>query len=138
MPRPRRCSITGGYVYRGPSLWPLEGKYIYGDWCTGDIWALQYSEDGDHINEHLMQSNINITSFGVDENNELFFCGNENIYKLTTDQGDINGDQDINILDVVVLVNLVLDNSFNDSADINSDGTLNVLDIVMLVSIILG
>ncbi len=132
------CSITGGYVYRGPSLWPLEGKYIYGDWCTGDIWALQYSEDGDHINEHLMQSNINITSFGVDENNELFFCGNENIYKLTTDQGDINGDQDINILDVVVLVNLVLDNSFNDSADINSDGTLNVLDIVMLVSIILG
>ena len=132
------CSITGGYVYRGPSLWPLEGKYIYGDWCTGDIWALQYSEDGDHINEHLMQSNINITSFGVDENNELFFCGNENIYKLTTDQGDINGDQDINILDVVVLVNLVLDNSFNVSADINSDGTLNVLDIVMLVSIILG
>ena len=132
------CSITGGYVYRGPSLWPIEGKYIYGDWCTGDIWALQYSEDGDHINEHLMQSNINITSFGVDENNELFFCGNENIYKLTTDQGDINGDQDINILDVVVLVNLVLDNSFNDSADINSDGTLNVLDIVMLVSIILG
>ena len=132
------CSITGGYVYRGPTLWPLEGKYIYGDWCTGDIWALQYSEDGNHVNEHLIQSNINVTSFGVDENNELFFCGNENIYKLTTDQGDINGDQNINILDVVVLVNLVLDNSFNDSADINSDGTLNVLDIVMLVSIILG
>ena len=132
------CSITGGYVYRGPSLWPLEGKYIYGDWCTGDIWSLEYSEDGNHINEHLLQSDINITSFGVDENNELFFCGNENIYKITTDQGDINDDQEINILDIVVLINLVLENGYDSAGDINNDNVLNVLDIVMLVNIILN
>ena len=76
------CSITGGYVYRGPTLWNLTGKYIYGDWCTGDIWALEYSEDGNHVNEHLMVSGINITSFGVDQYNELLICANSNIYKL--------------------------------------------------------
>ena len=132
------CSITGGYVYRGQNVWPLIGKYIYGDWCTGDIWAFEYSEDGNHINEHLLRSNINITSFGVDENNELLFCGNENIYKLTSSQGDLNQDNDLNILDVVLLINFVLENNYNSSGDINNDETLNILDIVQLVNIILN
>ena len=132
------CSITGGYVYRGNSLLGLAGKYIYGDWCTGDIWGLTYSQDGNHINEHLLRSNINITSFGVDENNELFFCGGESIYKLESDQGDLNDDEDINILDVVLLINFILDADYVSSGDINSDDVLNVLDIVLLVNIILN
>ena len=132
------CSITGGYVYRGEDVWPLIGKYIYGDWCTGDIWAFEYSEDGNHVNEHLLRSNINITSFGVDENNELLFCGNENIYKLTSSQGDLNQDNDLNILDVVLLINFVLEDNYNSSGDINNDETLNILDIVQLVNIILN
>ena len=73
------CSITGGYVYRGSSLWSLSGKYVYGDWCTGDIWALTYSNDGDHTNEHLITSGINITSFGIDQNDELLICANSSI-----------------------------------------------------------
>ena len=132
------CSITGGYVYRGNTLWNLEGRYIYGDWCTGDIWSLEYSEEGNHTNEHLITSGINITSFGLDESNELFFCGNESIYKLKSNQGDINEDGDLNILDVVSLINLILDSSYNSIGDINGDSTLNVLDIVLLVNIILG
>ena len=34
------CSITGGYVYRGESMPELQGYYIYGDFCSGNIWAL--------------------------------------------------------------------------------------------------
>ena len=132
------CSITGGYVYRGNTLWPLYGKYIYGDWCTGDIWALTYSDDGNHINEHIITSNINITSFGVDSSNELFICANESIYKLKTDLGDINSDGIINILDVVSIVNLVLGNGYDPIADLNGDESLNILDIVQLVNIILS
>ena len=131
------CSITGGFVYRGDTLFPLEGKYIYGDWCTGDIWALTYSEEGNHINEHLLVTNINITSFGIDQNNELLFCGNEYIYKLISDAGDLNSDGEINILDVVILVNLVLGNNYDSIADLNDDSVLNVLDIVLLVNVIL-
>ena len=132
------CSVTGGYVYRGPSLWSLTGKYIYGDWCTGDIWALNYSDDGYHSNEHLITSGINITSFGVDENNELFICANSNIYKLTSSLGDINSDGDLNVLDIVSLVNIILSNDYSDTADLNSDNTVNILDVVLLVNAILG
>ena len=132
------CSVTGGYVYRGDALWMLEGQYIYGDWCTGDIWALNYDDDfGIAVNTSLLQSDINITSFGLDENNELLFCGNGNIYKLTSDLGDLNQDQQINILDIVLLVNLVLEKGYSEIADINNDNIINILDVIQLLNVIL-
>ena len=116
----------------------LEGKYIYGDWCTGDIWALTYDDNSNQvINTDLLQSGINITSFGTDENNELFFCGNGSIFKITSDLGDLNQDQQINILDIVLLVNLVLENSYDEVGDINDDEILNVLDVIQLLNVIL-
>ena len=141
------CSITGGFVYRGNTIYSLQGKYIYGDWCTGDIWALTYSEDGNHTNEHLMVSGINITTFGLDQNNELLLTGNGNIYKLQSDNenliGDLNYDDQINILDVMQLISFILGNiDFTDEqyilADINPDGAINILDVVQLVNIILS
>jgi len=80
------CSVTGGYVYRGTETPSLNGKYIYGDWCTGDIWALTYYDEENYVNEHLIQSGINISSFGLDQNNELLICANSNIYRLTSDE----------------------------------------------------
>ena len=53
-------------------------------------------------------------------------------------QGDINGDNGLNILDVVTLVNLVLDGELNNCGDMNNDGGLNILDVVILVNSILG
>ena len=132
------CSITGGFVYRGNSISSLIGKYIYGDWCTGDIWTLTYSEDGNHINEHLLLTGINITSFGIDEHNELLFCGTEYLYKLVSNEGDLNNDGDVNILDVIALINFVLSNDYSSTADMNSDNILNILDIILLVNIILS
>ena len=52
-------------------------------------------------------------------------------------QGDINEDGDINIQDVVLLVNLILNNEYNDLVDMNVDDILNVIDAVQLVNIIL-
>ena len=52
--------------------------------------------------------------------------------------GDINGDNSINIQDIVLAVNLVLSGEYNNSADLNSDSTVDVLDIVQLVNIILN
>ena len=52
--------------------------------------------------------------------------------------GDINEDSLVNILDVILTVNLILDNEFNESADLNSDSIIDVLDIVQLVNIILS
>jgi len=37
------CSITGGYVYRGPSIPGLDGRYVYADYCSGRMWTLRAS-----------------------------------------------------------------------------------------------
>ena len=52
--------------------------------------------------------------------------------------GDLNGDDIVNILDIVQLANMVLANDYSESADINSDGLVNILDIVQVTNIILS
>tara|TARA_Y100001970_G_scaffold260935_1_gene343509 strand:+ start:1038 stop:2639 length:1602 start_codon:yes stop_codon:yes gene_type:complete len=52
--------------------------------------------------------------------------------------GDSNGDNLLNVLDVVLLVNLVLAPSYEECADTNGDGILNVLDVVTLVNLVLA
>ena len=58
--------------------------------------------------------------------------------EITFQLGDINGDSSINILDIIEMVNLILENEYNQVVDMNSDNSVNVLDIVIIVEIILG
>jgi glucose/arabinose dehydrogenase len=74
-PRTEGQSITGGYVYRGPSIASLVGKYVYADHLTRHIWALSYA---DTTNEFLADAPNRVSSFGVAENGELFICGYNN------------------------------------------------------------
>ncbi len=54
-------------------------------------------------------------------------------------QGDMNGDGELNILDVVALVNIILsENEPNPLGDMNGDGVYNILDVVIIVNIILS
>lgn len=41
-----RCSISGGSVYRGSAIAGLDGWYLFGDWCSGEVWALEIERDG--------------------------------------------------------------------------------------------
>ena len=52
--------------------------------------------------------------------------------------GDLNDDGEINIVDVVLLVSFILENSINENADLNQDDFINVIDVVLLVDIILN
>ena len=52
-------------------------------------------------------------------------------------QGDINNDGSIDVLDIVVLVNIILSEEFNQFADLNGDGSVDILDVVQLVNMIL-
>ncbi|MBD3290774.1 T9SS type A sorting domain-containing protein [candidate division KSB1 bacterium] len=65
-------SITGGFVYRGARLPELVGKYIYADYVSGRIWALEYDGTGEPSNSLLINTDLNISSFGIDQNNMLY------------------------------------------------------------------
>ena len=127
-------------------------KYIFMDLIDGGPQMFSYNEGE--------------ISIGPYENSELSFMANESnlssssvmlavwpvhheyalkelIYDVAIDSGQNNGDinQDglINILDIVVLVNIILDTSLNSEyADLNNDGEINVIDVVILVNQILG
>jgi glucose/arabinose dehydrogenase len=62
-----RCSITGGYVYRGTRNTVFPGTYIYGDYCTGEIFGWDGSTQ-----TLLLDTNLAISSFGEDEEGELY------------------------------------------------------------------
>ncbi|MGE3960822.1 MAG: sorbosone dehydrogenase family protein [Dehalococcoidia bacterium] len=42
-----RCSVTGGVVARRAAATGVEGAYLYGDYCSGELWALRSDSDGD-------------------------------------------------------------------------------------------
>jgi glucose/arabinose dehydrogenase len=67
-------AITGGFVYRGPSLPSLAGTYIYGDYGSGRIWSLAYDGVNPPVNTELLDTGLNIVSFGIDGNGELYIC----------------------------------------------------------------
>jgi len=52
--------------------------------------------------------------------------------------GDINLDGIVNILDIIMVVNMILDITYDSIADLNEDGEINILDIVIMVNIILS
>ena len=62
-----RCSITGGYVYRGAAGALPGGTYVYGDFCSGEILAW----DGT-AQSVLLDTSLNVSSFGEDEQGELY------------------------------------------------------------------
>ena len=86
---------------------------------------------------------VDMLSFRESDNMVVAATHGRGMYygEFTTDNnivGDINTDNNINVLDVVLLVNWILDNSvYNLIADINSDLFINILDVVELINIIL-
>jgi len=57
------CSVTGGYVYRGAGMPGFTGAYLYGDFCSGRMWA---------SGRELALRVPNLTTFGEDETGELY------------------------------------------------------------------
>jgi glucose/arabinose dehydrogenase len=65
-------SITGGYVYRGPTATSLAGKYIYADYGSGRVWALTY--DGTTATDNFLVDDaaFALSTFGTGSDGELY------------------------------------------------------------------
>lgn len=110
---------------------------------TGDIINIQRMnqniEDG-----YIMQKDPKLHS----HNDKLFYFWSDKrdtffqlFYRKSTSNnlvGDINGDNEVNILDIISLVNFILANEYEANGDLNNDGEVNILDIIVLVNIILS
>jgi glucose/arabinose dehydrogenase len=78
-----RCSITGGYPYRGSALDGFAGRYFFADYCSGELWALERGVDGSYRSAALGSVPGNPTSFGEDADGELYLTSFDGrIYKL--------------------------------------------------------
>jgi glucose/arabinose dehydrogenase len=81
-----RCAIVGGFIYRGSAIPALRGAYVYGDYCSGEVWALRY--DGSKVTEQGLIANLNtqLSSFAQDSTGELYalaYGANGGIFRLT-------------------------------------------------------
>jgi uncharacterized repeat protein (TIGR03806 family) len=74
-------SITGGYVYRGNTIPAMRGQYIYSDFSSGTIWAL---DSTNFTNQVLLNSSGHSSSaFGEDANGEIYVVDyNGNILRI--------------------------------------------------------
>jgi glucose/arabinose dehydrogenase len=66
------CAVTGGYVYRGARFALLRGGYFFGDYCSGRIWVVSATGPSQASATLLSISAPGITSFGQDEDGELY------------------------------------------------------------------
>lgn len=154
------CAITGGYVYRGCDIPHLDGTYIFADFCSAQIWAMDH--DDPNLPYNPSQGGINpavsiraqlspsvegfsiswISSFGEDARGELYLADFNagRIFKIIHEDGpqpnpDFNCDGSINGLDLLILLGAWGDCPDPDDcpADLNQDGTVNGLDLLILL-----
>ena len=68
------CAVIGGFVYRGGGIPALQGTYLFGDYCVGDIRGL-LQRNGVKLDERSLGATVpgnSITSFGQDNDGELY------------------------------------------------------------------
>lgn len=65
-------SVTGGFFYYGQKNKSLWGTYVYGDFISGRIWALDLDGTQRATNHELLDSDLKISSFGLDDEGELY------------------------------------------------------------------
>lgn len=78
-----KCSITGGYVYRGTQNPSLQGKYFFADYCSSQIGMMDANNS---ISWTTPFTGNNFSTFGQDNLKELYVAAvnNGKIYKITT------------------------------------------------------
>ncbi|HXV13491.1 MAG TPA: PQQ-dependent sugar dehydrogenase, partial [Candidatus Krumholzibacteria bacterium] len=83
------ASITGGCIYRGPSVPSLYGEYVFADYIDGRIWHLDPEVNPSSI-QLIDDTALNIAAFGTDASGELYFTTfNGAIYRFVESTTDV-------------------------------------------------
>ncbi|MBE2222876.1 MAG: DUF11 domain-containing protein, partial [Anaerolineae bacterium] len=76
--------VTGGFVYRGTWYPEMNGRYFYGDFCSGQIWSVQTDPPGAFPTTYHLDTSYSISTFGEDAYGELYLADRAGgrIYRL--------------------------------------------------------
>ncbi|HEU0132808.1 MAG TPA: PQQ-dependent sugar dehydrogenase [Mycobacteriales bacterium] len=78
-----RCSVTGGVVYRG-SVAALRGRYLFGDYCSGELWSFPAGTGDAPAVTPLPFGGGHPTSFGVDSRGEVYLASADGeVWRIT-------------------------------------------------------
>ena len=147
------CSISGGSVYNGCAIEGMEGRYFFGDWCTGSIWSCR-QEGGVLVDVEDHTSELNsggapdisgVTAIGVDWRGELIVVSQQgNLFRIVPDDGtdgcavigDVNGDGVVDVDDVLLLINAWGACGLGQPcpADLDGDGVVGVNDMLIVLA----
>jgi glucose/arabinose dehydrogenase len=71
--RDRGCSVTGGYVVRDPELTSLYGRYLYGDFCEGELRSFTAEPDTEASDDRALGVSVpSLSSFGEDADGHIY------------------------------------------------------------------
>lgn len=82
------CSVTGGETYTGNALPAWQGIYLFGDFCSGNVWGLpiETTAVSDPLNAATLffQTGFQISTFGLDDAGEIYLAdySRGNLYRL--------------------------------------------------------
>jgi glucose/arabinose dehydrogenase len=80
------CAVVGGHVYRGEAMLGLAGAYVFGDFCSGRVWAARNEGDAWQRIE-ILRAPFQISTFAEDDAGEILVAAFDEgaLYRLTPD-----------------------------------------------------
>jgi hypothetical protein len=83
------CSITGGYVVRDRGLPSLYGRYLYGDFCGGQLRSFTAAPGHRATDDRALGLQVSsVSSFGTDDAGHIYAASLSGpVYRLVADQG---------------------------------------------------
>ncbi len=142
------CSITGGYVYRGSPNSTYFGDYLFADYCVSNrVWALRYNGSSWVATQHTLvpptgQSMNYATSFGQDAYGDLYMADDTGeVFKIAlrpaqcvSGNYDVNGDGQVDIVDVQLVASDFMRLDFVPDYDVNCSGAVDTTDITLVAA----
>ncbi len=82
-----KCSITGGYVYRGPGYAGYTGAYFYADYCSAEMWTLRRTTGAPIVTKLTLTLPNGVTfsnprTFGQDASGELYVATPSTVFRI--------------------------------------------------------
>jgi poly(3-hydroxybutyrate) depolymerase len=111
------------------------GSYVINETmlALGNISALYTFVGEDHVPFIDSNAAMDITvEFTRDFMVDLVCPADESV------MGDLNDDGTLNVQDIIIMINIILGDEYNEAADLSGDGLINILDVIQLVNLILG